>query len=165
MQRLFLLLMMAVLLGSPSRSPAAPDDQTRVTLELVKAPLSEALRQIDKQSDADIIFADTLVAGITVTRQLRNASIEQALRIVLDHTPLTYQLSQAGRYVIIRRPVIPRTTLTGQIVDAQRGEALPYATVWIQDTELLAQADTEGHFTLVDVPAVSSMLQGALHRV
>ena len=49
--------------------------------------------------------------------------------------------------------------ISGTVRDADSGESLPYASVWIEEAEVGAATNLDGHFVLIDVPADSITLR------
>jgi iron complex outermembrane receptor protein len=70
--------------------------------------LADALRQIGDVSEIQLLFSPALVAGRRSSAVRGRYSVEEALKVVLARTDLSYRKTAAGVVVIVREPV-PRT--------------------------------------------------------
>jgi len=87
-------------------------------------------------------------------------SIEEFLKIALNHTELRLE-KISGTYVIIPQPPPPTIysfALSGIIRDVNSGESLPFATLRIANTNQSTTANSEGRYTLLEVPADTSIV-------
>ncbi len=156
-------------LSTPSRSaPAAevsdaPVLQRRVTLEFDRVPLAAALRTIGKQ--AAIRFAvsrDIVPIDRSVTVHADGITVGAALFEILTGLGLDVQLSRDGSTLSL----IPRSGRTGafahrqavgriegRVTDATSGTPLLNATVTVAATGYRAITQTDGHYTIANVPS------------
>ena len=65
--------------------------QQRVTITFENEPLADALKQLSKESGYKINFSTEDVQSHKVSATLRNAAINDAMRVVLEKTPFTYE--------------------------------------------------------------------------
>lgn len=81
--------------SQPKEAPARHADT-------VKRNLGEVLKELKIHYGSDIIFADQLVRGVTVTPPVleKNTSIEQVLNALLKDTNLNYKKIKNGAYMI-----------------------------------------------------------------
>ena len=111
-----------------------------VSLNETNSPLDKVFREIKKQSDYTFVYTKALLKKAnTVTVNINNASIEQALEACFHDQPLTYtifnkmivikekekELCQKQRLYITPPPPI---TVSGKITN-DKGEPLSGATV------------------------------------
>ena len=99
------------------------------------APLREALAEIVRLTGIDLVYTDGLVEGERASCARRGASAEALLGCALDGTGLDYVRSSSGAYVLVRavREMPARGRVAGRVVDAETGQPLPAATVFLAD--------------------------------
>lgn len=114
-------------------------------------PLKDALEEVVGLTDIDLVYDAALLGDHTAYCARRRVSADELLRCVLAGSGLDFVRSSAGTYVLIvspRRP--PRMAqLAGRVVDAETGDPMPYAHVFLADTG--TTADLEGQFVFADV--------------
>ena len=124
-----------------------------ITISCKDEPLQKALRRLEKVSKQKIMFTYEDVENYKVTGEVKDATFEAALQMMLAGKPLEYKVD--GNLVTISRVRRPRTgnrEITGMVVDDQ-GEPLIGATVTnVKDLGNLesftAITDVNGHFKL-----------------
>ena len=52
-----------------------------------------------------------------------------------------------------------RTTISGIVKDKESGETLPFANVFVKDTNIGTTTNADGYFTLFDIPSETSIIQ------
>ena len=52
-----------------------------------------------------------------------------------------------------------RTTISGIVKDKESGETLPFANVFVKDTNIGTTTNADGFFTLFDIPSETSTIQ------
>lgn len=135
---------------------------TQINMTFNDENLSVALRRLEKASDYKISFVYGDVSSYNVTGTLRNVSVEQSLRFLLDAKPLSYVIR--GRMIDIRKDNESAQRQSRQIREAPSreifgivkddlGEPLPGATVTstgaLNDRESsTVVTDVNGHFKL-----------------
>ena len=117
------------------------------------APLREALAEIVRLTGIDLVYTDGLVEGERASCARRGASAEALLGCALDGTGLDYVRSSSGAYVLVRavREMPARGRVAGRVVDAETGQPLPAATVFLADARTATAAGADGLFALSDV--------------
>ena len=137
-----------------------PSQGQTIQLDLRQVSLDEALAQLRAQADIDIVYAQRLVADQRATCQYKGTSRADALACVLGGSSLEAQRVRRGQYVLVRaqpsgatpaRP--PRTSLTGFVTDAQTGEALPGAHIYLTDLQVGATTNSVGYFAFSSIPS------------
>jgi Secretin and TonB N terminus short domain./TonB-dependent Receptor Plug Domain./TonB dependent receptor. len=124
-----------------------------ITLNEKNARLSEVIKKISIQSEYDFIYNEELlnsIAGVNI--QLKNASVEEALKVALDHQALTFTVE--NKLVVIKRKLIKSGSEKQFAVVQQRllnikvispsGKALVGATVTNKNTKDFTVTDDEG---------------------
>ena len=129
------------------------------------APLADVLYDFASQSGLDLVFAVRVVRDKRVSaRYSAREDPDGVLRRLLAGTGIRAEPLRPGQYVLIAVPLNVTLggdggaeaysgTLDGRVVDAETGESLPGASVWLVDVGLGAVADLDGAFAIVDLPA------------
>ncbi|MEE8501424.1 MAG: carboxypeptidase-like regulatory domain-containing protein, partial [Kiloniellales bacterium] len=147
------------LMGSRSAYGQTANDGA-YTLVLRGVAMNQALEELVRLTQIDLVYNSDLVVGKHVYCAGRDLSAEALLRCVLARSGLDYVRSSAGTYILIEgleRP--PRYgDLAGSIVDQVTGEPLPYANVLLADASAGTTTDKAGLFSF------SSVLSG-MHRL
>ncbi len=131
------------------------------TVMLRGVPLPEALAELVRLTGMNLVYSSELVGQTPVYCTRRDAPVEALLQCVLAGSDLDYIRSSSGAYVLIdaleERPHYG--DLGGSVVDAETGEALPYAHV------LLAEAATGTTTNAAGLFNFAALLSGMHHLV
>lgn len=132
--------------------------QASIEIRVTEAPLETALVQVRAQADLDLVYADRLVNGRTATCSYTGSDAATALECVLDGTGVQAERVRHGQYVLVADSTDansqkrPRGALKGYVVDAQTGERLPGAHVYLRDLEVGATTNRDGYFVVSNLP-------------
>ena len=137
-----------------------PLDARAQALELAFAdvPLREGLLALSGQSGLDLVFAESAVSGRRSTCAYVGADPAIALACVLDGTGLRAERVRGRQYVLVPQEratesgAPQRITLSGFVVDASTGEALPGAHIHLPALKIGTVANDVGHFALPSLP-------------
>nr|WP_295921982.1 TonB-dependent receptor [uncultured Dyadobacter sp.] len=137
----------------------------KITLDEKNIPLETALSAIEKQTDYLFLYDKLdMPKGQKVNLQIRNASIQQTLNLLLKDLPLSYKIF--NKSIVLRKeskgkddsPAVPekkpeaRQTVNGRVTDGQ-GEALPGVSILIKGTQTGTTTDVQGRYSMeVDGP-------------
>lgn len=127
------------------------------------APLADALYGFSEASGVELVFALTLVRDVRVSGAYTPGEPPgPALGALLRGTGIRAERVRRGQFVLIEEPVgvdvlgddpsLYTGVLEGRVVDAETGEPLPGAHVWLVDLDLGGVADWEGGFAVEDLP-------------
>ena len=126
-----------------------------VSLHLNHVSLLEAINEIKRQSNLNLMYSDEDVKSVTdITVNVDNVTPEVALTACLSGTNLVAQ-KQNGVFVIHLKKKEKKIKLTGKVMDSKDGSPLAGATVFIMknDKRTVGTAATlDGDFSL-EVPA------------
>ena len=138
----------------------ATDNGDSYTLVLRGVSMDQALEELVRLTEIDLVYNAGLVAGKHVYCAGRDLTAEALLQCVLARSGLDYVRSSAGTYVLMESlEASPQYgDLAGSIVDQNTGEPLPYANVLLADASAGTTTDEAGLFSF------SSVLSGA-HRL
>lgn len=127
-----------------------------INISVKNTPIATVMREIQQQTGYSFFFnADWLVKANTVTVNLKNASIKDALDIIFKNQPFYYRI--INQTIVLKQKVpdapIPETDLSsrlminGKVVN-EKGEGLPGASVLVKGTKYSIITTSEGMFTI-----------------
>ncbi|MDN5284238.1 MAG: SusC/RagA family TonB-linked outer membrane protein [Mucilaginibacter sp.] len=112
------------------------------------------LNKIQQQSGYDIFYKNHLIKDVKISVELKNVSLETALKIVLDHQNLDFSIED--KIITIRQAEVttlpknekpPLVKIKGTVVD-EEGKMLPGATIQILGKNILGfRASSDGTFS------------------
>jgi TonB-linked SusC/RagA family outer membrane protein len=126
----------------------------RITLNSKQDSLENVLKEIHRQSGYDFFFDRKVIQKIKpVTITVNNASLEETLSNLLKGLPLMYNIED--KIIIIKEqpfynkllPITAKGRVTGQDM-----KPLPGATIRVRGTDKVTTANSNGEFTLTDLP-------------
>lgn len=135
----------------------------RITENFENVSLSKVLKKFRSEYNLKIAYDNQLVQDIKVTQKLAGLTVEESLQKILEGTNLTHKQIN-GKIILIpnqQTDVLsskPITFLSGVIKDQDSGETLPNATVRISGTDKGVISNTDGHFTILEIPSDSGSL-------
>ena len=147
-----LLFVMIFLWGGIGYAQPNPRESRKITYQCTNQPLHKALSEVERLSGyyrIQYVMAD--VEPYTVTVNMKNQTISQAVAQLLKSTPLKYEVSE--RFVQVYNPEARpkqdggRGMVTGQVLDEQ-GEPLIGVTVREPDGKNGTVTDMDGRFSL-----------------
>ena len=124
-------------------------------LDFEDAPLEEALAVFEAQADLSLVYAQRLVRGRTSVCAYEGKNAEGALACLLGGTGLEARRVRRRQYVIVpadRPEEIPRGAISGFIADAETGETLPGAHVFLPGLRLGTTTNEAGYFAIPSLP-------------
>ena len=115
-------------------------------------------------------YDETLIKDIRVTTSFRKASLDYAMKKILEGTGIDFEIS-APRSIRLfhksQKPTIDWSTIkptrmninvSGVVKDKKTGETLPFATVMVRGNNNGVTTNIDGYFTLFDVPSDTSVM-------
>ena len=146
--KLTIIILTTVILQSSATSFA------QITINEKSASLESILQKIRKQSGYDFFYSSTMLKNTKpVSINVKNASVEEVLKITFKDQPLTYTIDRKAivlRYNSEVEPVKPQQkTIVGKVVD-EHGGAIPGASVRVKGmpTAPVAITDAKGNFMI-----------------
>ena len=126
-----------------------------ISLDLNRAALSDALREVSAKAGMQLAFSNTMLpAERTVTFRADHITVAAALTELLIDTQVDVLFSSDGRAVLVRRAeAFQGGTVSGRVTDAKSGKAIPNVSVHLEGTRWRATTDENGGYRLTDVPA------------
>ncbi|MEP7257037.1 MAG: SusC/RagA family TonB-linked outer membrane protein, partial [Flavitalea sp.] len=146
----------AIFLLAACLQVSAKSYSQRVTFSIANAPVSEAFKEINKQTGFDFLFTDEMVKGTDgISVSLKNTPLRTALDECLKDLPLEYTILE--KTVVIKRkiiriptpeaPVFIEAVITGTIKD-ENGAPLSGATVRVKGGKATVITNDKGEFTI-----------------
>ncbi len=133
-------------------APRAQD----IHLDMRRAPLIEALEALRAQTGIDVVYARRLTEGVHVRCRYTGDHVDEALQCLLRGTGLYADRVRRKQYVLIAGTAAEadsaRGALTGFVTDAETGERLPGAHVYLPVLRLGAVTNEAGYFALPGLP-------------
>jgi len=158
------LLTAVLVLFTAASGPAAaqsPTDTTatqdRYTVDAQGTPLSAALDRLVANTGLDLVYATDLVRGTTTHCQITDAPPAEALRCLLLGTGVEAERRGPERFVLVPQPDDASHTLSGFVVDAQSGEPLVGANLYVPALRRGTSTNPHGFYSLT-LPADSVRL-------
>ena len=147
----FVMLLCCLLLTPPVQ--AQNDDGKRITMELKGETLSAALKKLEGLSGYRILFSYDDVSDYQVSGQVKNATVEAALKMILKGKPFEYIID--GQFINVshlnkgkKKTTGGDKRITGTVLSKEDGLPVIGASVRIAGTEQGAATDLNGQFTL-----------------
>ncbi len=140
--------------------------QERLSIRLSKAPLSALIKAIEAESDYTFFINDSKVnAGVVVSIDQQNSTVDQVLKAALSNTTYSYQI--VGKQIVLTSsPNLKssatnsqRRQVTGTVKDVN-GTPLRGVTVSVLRQSSSTSTDSNGKYIL-DIPSSSTQLQFA----
>lgn len=125
----------------------------RVTLSAKDAPLATLFNKIKSQTDYTFVYPDALLKKTKpVTVDVKNVTIENALKNCLADQPLTFNI--VNKIIVIKEVetpeisvLLPKFLVGGRILD-EKGEPVTGATVKVKGTDMAVASDLNGRFSI-----------------
>jgi TonB-linked SusC/RagA family outer membrane protein len=121
----------------------------RISIQKGDFTIKEALQRVERQSNMSIAYNESKINGDkSITLELVNRPLEEALGVILSGTGFTYQIKDG--YIMIVPESQKEKTITGTVTEDD-GTPLIGASVVIKGTTKSTVADIDGKFTLSSV--------------
>lgn len=149
--------LVTILLFAACLQVAARTEGQMVSLSLKNAPMKQVFREIHKQTGLNVMIDERLLEKSgTVTIQVRNVLVDEALRLCLRNAQLSYVI-EGSAIVVKEQPVallrpdeqlpVPPIKVSGVVTD-ENGQVLSGVSVTIKGTNLGTSTNGEGGFSI-----------------
>jgi uncharacterized membrane protein len=125
-----------------------------ITLNASNTELEKVFSAIEKQSGYSFFYRyKDLAAAKPVSLQLKDASLEDALKACFKNEPFNYTIENKTIVVskkddaVQTRAAVQKITVTGTVLD-ETGQPLPGAIVKVKGTTNASSADVNGKYTI-----------------
>lgn len=126
------------------QSFAGINAQDNISLSLQNVGLTKVFKAIEKQAKYRFVYKTESIPDNIISIEVKNASLEEVMQIVLENTSLTYRMVN-NKIVVITNAIAK--TVTGKVTD-NKGEALVGASVLEQGTSNGALTNQEGNYSI-----------------
>ncbi|MTI32229.1 carboxypeptidase-like regulatory domain-containing protein [Xanthovirga aplysinae] len=154
----FYLILCFLLLGIVPKTWAQQQDSLKLYAEFENQSLYEVIRFLREKYELKIAYEKKLIEGIRVQSKLNGLSVENAFKIILAGTDLTYKKLASNKLIIRKKQVqevdsAPQIThFSGIIKDIKTGESIPFATICLKETNFKTVSNQDGYFNLSFAP-------------
>ena len=139
----------AIILLATSLQIHASGYAQNVSLSEKNAPLEKIFQEIKKQTGYSFLYSsEVLNRARTIDIVVRNAPLNEVLKICFNNQPLTWELE--GKVIIVKP--VPEQTITGTVKDS-KGNALEGASVTLVQLKKMTATDEKGNFIFKEIPA------------
>jgi hypothetical protein len=120
------------------------------------ATLSGALLEISEKFDIKVAFDAGKLGQISVNREVSGNTTDELIVDLLQNSGYGFQYKH-GRYLIIPRNELPddmpfnECQIQGTVMDNETGEILPYATISLNNQNLICTASEGGTFSIKNI--------------
>ena len=148
------------LLASASTAKPAPVDvnrtpilKRRLSLAFHGTTVKQALAEISLQSGLKLVYSDEVLPDKGLVRLMADGiSVAAALTEVLLDANIDVMFESGMKAALVRRPAPqPTGSLVGRVTNAQSGEAIEGAEVFLQSTRWRTLTVTDGQYKLAPV--------------
>lgn len=162
----------ALLLLGACLQVAAKGTAQSITLSEKNAPIEKVLLSIEKQANVSFYYkVELLQKGGTVTINVKNVSLKQALDICFKDRPFTYEIignviviKPTARNTIVQIQVMPNLTdstpnkdIRGRVIFTPT-EPVPNATVAVKGTAVATYTNRNGEFVLKNIDPKAKLI-------
>ena len=127
---------------------------SQMTLSVKNAPLPKVLREIQKQSGYDLLYAyEDIDKGIEVSIDIKSGSMDELMTACLKNTSLTYEI--VNKTILIKKSPddnlsanTPQENVLKGVVTDKQGTPLPGVTILIKGTLTGVATDAKGVYQL-----------------
>ena len=139
-------------------------ERKNITVDFKEEALGEVLKKLEKLSPYKILFTYDHVQGYKVTASLKNVTILDALKKVLEGKPFTYSEITDGKYITVKYQSDKKNldgkvvTVKGVVLDKNK-EPLPGVTVIIKGTSTGVATNADGMYEIVVPTSSETVLQ------
>ena len=154
----FLCVVIVVLLGGWGLEGQSAQAQVPIEVRITDVPLKTALAQVRTQANLDLVYAERLVAGRTTSCSYTGADPAAALACILEGTGLRAERVRRRQYVLVAdapaddADAPARASLKGYVIDAETGERLPGAHIYLTALGAGTTTNRDGYFVQSGLP-------------
>jgi hypothetical protein len=129
---------------------AAGFAQQRITIKIKESSVKELLKAVERQTDYRFVYSNTAMSGQRNALDIREASLEEAMRLILKDSRLTYALKENNLVVVYPAAVTTDrkdVVVTGKVLD-DAGLPLPGVSVKVTGLAIATITDANGAYSI-----------------
>ncbi|MCR9290285.1 MAG: TonB-dependent receptor [Bacteroidetes bacterium] len=150
--------------------PAQQSQDIQIKGSFQDKSLSIVLLELKISHRLQFEYDETLVEGIRVTTSFRKASLDYAMKKILEGTEIDFEITAPRSIRLFHKSQKPKVdwskikptrenfNVSGVVKDKKTGETLPFATLITKENNNGVTTNIDGYFTLFDVPSDTSVL-------
>lgn len=135
----------------------------KINITAKQVPLEQVLKQIEQQSGYQVLYSSELIQrSKPVTADIKNETLEIALKECFEEQPLTYEVAKKTILVKLKTPEelslldklknqikteLAQIIVHGRVLD-ETGQPLPGVTIKIKNSDGATSTDRNGSFTI-----------------
>ncbi len=156
------LLLCFLVWGSTVEVVAAQGEGPRITYRYDNVPAVDCLQDLQDRYGLQFAYNVTALDGLRLSAQVSETELNSALEELLQSTGLRAELSSSQQILIVpietaAAPVKER--ICGIVQDAETGERIGYANVFLPSQQLGAVTNDRGYFELAFLPEENAEVQ------
>ena len=123
--------------------------QKTISVDYQKKALKEVLADIEEKTDLLFSYSEEIIKNKTITLVNTAISEAQLLAELTSQTRLNFEKVSNTQIIITKRS--GKIAVCGYLFDAETGEVLPFATLFVKGTSIGATSDDNGFFQIKDI--------------
>lgn len=138
---------------------AAGFAQQRITIKANETTIKDLLKAIERQTEYRFVYSNNAISNERHSLDVHDASLDEAMKLILKDTHLTYTLKESNLVVIYAAAASRKKDIlvTGKVVD-DAGLPLPGVSVKVSGLAIAAATDGNGNYT-IRVPDGNAVLE------
>ena len=145
-------------------------DKIKIDDSFQDKSLGIVLLELNISHQLQFEYDETLIEGIRVTTSFRKASLDYAMKKILEGTEIDFEITAPRSIRLFHKsqkptidwskvkPTRENINVSGIVKDKKTGETLPFATVIVKGNNNGVTTNIDGYFTLFEVPSDTSVL-------
>lgn len=140
--------MLCLLLCCFSMYVSMAQNPPTVSLRCQGETLSKVIEELRKQTHYDFLFNSNELRHVgSVSADLKNVTLEEALKVLLEDKGLTYSIEREVVAIRKAQPVRNSARVKGVVKD-QKGTPLPWVTIVIKGTTMGVVSELDGSYSI-----------------
>lgn len=130
----------------------------KLTLNMENATIRQVFDEIEKQTGFKFFYVDEQVdVSRKVNLALTDKTVEDILNELFDKKQIKYRIFENKLAVLSSADIIQQIKITGKVVDAKTGEALPGVSVQVEGSTIGGISDVNGKYA-IELPDLKATL-------
>ena len=129
---------------------AAGFAQQRITIKMKESSIKELLKAVERQTDYRFVYSNTAMSAQRNALDIREASLEEAMRLILKDSRLTYTLKENNLVVVYAAAAMADKkdiVISGKVLD-DAGLPLPGVSVKVTGLAIATITDANGAYSI-----------------
>lgn len=132
-------------------------DEILISVSYQDVPLKDVIVDLETKYSLKFSYVDQLINRVTITAQINNMNLDDALNIIFVKTDISFKLMRQRQIVLYKdefkkKDIDRHGTIIGIIIDEKSSEALSYVNVIIDSSSWGTYSNSKGQFSLKQIP-------------